>query len=202
MAELFERVSNWGRWGDDDERGALNLLTADRVARAGALVTGGRVVSCGRDLPTTPSADNPIPVQHMMLAAGDCLDNDAMPGFEQTTDFLGVACHGMGVTPHRRPLPHVRRGPDVQRRARQRRPQRPARGATRRWRSADGIVGRGVLLDIARLRGRRLPRARPARSRPAELEAAEAAAGRHRRLRRHPDRRHRARRRARPTAAC
>ena len=35
--ELFERVSNWGRWGREDERGALNLLTADRVAAAADL---------------------------------------------------------------------------------------------------------------------------------------------------------------------
>ena len=38
--ELFEAVSNWGRWDADDERGALNELTADRVAAAARLVRG------------------------------------------------------------------------------------------------------------------------------------------------------------------
>jgi kynurenine formamidase len=175
MAELFERVSNWGRWGDDDERGALNLITADRVARAGALVTGGRVVSCGRDLPTTPSADNPIPVQHMMLAAGDCLDNAAMPGFEQTTDFLGVACHGMGIS-HIDALCHMFVGgrmyngfgaSEVR-----------STGALRNSiaAAAGGIVGRGVLLDIPRLRGSRYLDPDTAVT-PDELTAAESAAG-------------------------
>ena len=40
-AELFEATKRWGRWGDDDERGALNLLTPERVARATALVRDG-----------------------------------------------------------------------------------------------------------------------------------------------------------------
>jgi hypothetical protein len=39
--ELFERVSNWGRWGPDDERGALNYLTPERVASAARLVQSG-----------------------------------------------------------------------------------------------------------------------------------------------------------------
>ena len=40
-AELFEATKNWGRWGPDDQRGALNLLTRDRVARAAALIRTG-----------------------------------------------------------------------------------------------------------------------------------------------------------------
>jgi hypothetical protein len=39
-------LSNWGRWGADDELGTLNLVTAERVAAAAALVTAGRRVSC------------------------------------------------------------------------------------------------------------------------------------------------------------
>jgi len=175
MAELFEQVSNWGRWGDDDERGALNLITADRVARAGALVTDGQVVSCGRDLPTSPSADNPVPVQHMMLSAGDCFDNAAMPGFEQTTDFLGVACHGMGIS-HIDALCHMFVGGSMYNGF----PASDVRstGALRNSiaAAAGGIVGRGVLLDIPRLRGR--PYLDPdAPVTPAELTAAESAAG-------------------------
>ena len=36
FAALFDSLSNWGRWGADDERGTLNLLTAERVASAAA----------------------------------------------------------------------------------------------------------------------------------------------------------------------
>ena len=41
------RASNWGRWGDDDERGALNLLTPDVVQAAAASITTGKVYSLG-----------------------------------------------------------------------------------------------------------------------------------------------------------
>ena len=39
--------SNWGRWGDDDERGALNLLTPDVVKAATASIKHGKVYSLG-----------------------------------------------------------------------------------------------------------------------------------------------------------
>ena len=31
LKELAARVSNWGRWGDDDQRGTLNFITPDAV---------------------------------------------------------------------------------------------------------------------------------------------------------------------------
>ncbi|HEX5588269.1 MAG TPA: hypothetical protein VFZ17_13235, partial [Acidimicrobiia bacterium] len=40
---LGKRLSNWGRWGADDERGATNLITPDRVVAAAALVRNGNV---------------------------------------------------------------------------------------------------------------------------------------------------------------
>ena len=38
---LFDAVSTWGRWGDRDERGALNHLTADRIVAAAGLIRSG-----------------------------------------------------------------------------------------------------------------------------------------------------------------
>jgi kynurenine formamidase len=42
-------VSNWGRWGDDDELGTLNFITADKVAQAASLVRHGKVFPLGVD---------------------------------------------------------------------------------------------------------------------------------------------------------
>jgi hypothetical protein len=39
---VFEKVSNWGRWGKDDERGALNFITDKQRAAAAKLVQTGR----------------------------------------------------------------------------------------------------------------------------------------------------------------
>ena len=55
-ADLFEATKRWRRWGKDDDRGALNLLTPDRVARAAALVRDGVTVPCGRRLATAPAS--------------------------------------------------------------------------------------------------------------------------------------------------
>jgi len=45
--ELCVRYRNWGRWGDDDQRGTLNFISPDVLVAAAASVRSGRVVSCG-----------------------------------------------------------------------------------------------------------------------------------------------------------
>jgi hypothetical protein len=42
-------VRNWGRWGDDDEIGTLNFITAEKVAEAAGCVKKGSVISLGGD---------------------------------------------------------------------------------------------------------------------------------------------------------
>ncbi len=42
---LMETLSNWGRWGVEDERGTLNLITPERTSAAATLVLEGRSVS-------------------------------------------------------------------------------------------------------------------------------------------------------------
>jgi kynurenine formamidase len=45
LQKLAAQVSNWGRWGRDDQRGTLNLITADVVRRGAACVRSGRAFS-------------------------------------------------------------------------------------------------------------------------------------------------------------
>ena len=49
--EEFQRmsrtVSNWGRWGDDDEIGTLNFITEDKIREAASMVKQGKVLSLG-----------------------------------------------------------------------------------------------------------------------------------------------------------
>ena len=153
MERVFEQVKNWGRWGPDDQRGALNYLTPALRASAARLVRDGATVSCALDLAVTPAADNPTPAQHMMVAAGDARDSLDLAGLEMSLDYFGVACHGSAVS-HIDALCHVfvrgkmYNGVDAS--------QVKSIGALRNAidaAAADGIVGRGVLLDIPRLRG-------------------------------------------------
>ncbi len=97
MRQVFEDVKNWGRWGDDDESGALNLITPDKRREAAAAVVSGEVVSCALELAVHANPENPSPALHMMIRAGDdCL----IPGFqfETSMDFVGVAFHGMAIS--------------------------------------------------------------------------------------------------------
>ena len=59
--ELFDSVSNWGRWHDDGGRGALNHLTPARIAAAARLVETGVTVTLSQPLRTEASIDVPSP---------------------------------------------------------------------------------------------------------------------------------------------
>jgi hypothetical protein len=70
IAELMGNISNWGRWGKDDQRGALNFITNEKRAAAARLVKTSETVSLSLPLPTSPGRDNPMPVTHLMIRAG------------------------------------------------------------------------------------------------------------------------------------
>jgi kynurenine formamidase len=75
-------VSNWGRWGDSDELGTLNFITADKIAEAAALVKHGKVFPLGVDFGSSgPQGSfkfrhNPI---HVMTVDGG--DAHSLPRF-------------------------------------------------------------------------------------------------------------------------
>ena len=99
LDRMFTALSNWGRWGDDDERGALNHLTDARRAAAGGLVRTGEAVSLAYDLGTEPShREPPTRVHHHMLAAGDARDANGIPGYEAARDYIGLDVHGLTTT--------------------------------------------------------------------------------------------------------
>ena len=56
---LHDRLSNWGRWGPDDQLGALNFITAEVTALAASGVLSGQTVSCARPLATQPRSGQP-----------------------------------------------------------------------------------------------------------------------------------------------
>src|SRR5262249_19362087 len=91
--ESWEKdLSNWGRWGKDDEIGALNLMTPAKRKEAAALVKEGFSVSLASDADTVKAVDNPNPYEHEMLAIGN--------------DRLAVRYHGITHT-HLDSLAHI-----------------------------------------------------------------------------------------------
>ena len=100
--------SNWGRWGPDDQRGTINLITPEKRAPAARLFRTGRSVSLSRPFPKEPGINNAFPAQHFMRT---------MPrGHGRLRGrLLRDLLPRRRVDPHRRPLPHVGRARDVER---------------------------------------------------------------------------------------
>jgi kynurenine formamidase len=140
--ELFDAVSNWGRWNDG--RGALNHLTPARVAAAARLVDSGVTVTLSHPLPTEARPDAPEPADHhMTMLPGD-------EGFAK--DYIGADYHNDGLS-HIDAFCHVAHEGFLF-------DGRPASSITELGAESctiellrDGLVGRGVLVDVPRSRG-------------------------------------------------
>jgi kynurenine formamidase len=145
LAAMFERCSNAGRWGPDDELGTLNYITPEKVRAAAGQVKLGLIVSAGRDLSTTQTRSNPRPLSHIMMYA---------PGGRGASgDWFAIASHGMTVT-HMDSLAHFS-WEDRLYNGRSASTHFTPSGVT--WGSIMaqrlGIFTRGVLLDVAAARG-------------------------------------------------
>ncbi len=146
-------LSNWGRWGVDDERGTVNLITPETTVRAAALVADGSTVSCAWPITTDAAPDVSRTPIHLMIGTGEGYSLDSDPGEEQGSgDFIGLAYHGYTVTHVDAPAHVFMSG-----RMYNGRPSskvNSAQGATAGSIEliADGVVARCVLLDIPRLR--------------------------------------------------
>src|SRR5262245_13555148 len=86
--ELFQRVSNWSRWGKDDQLGSANLVTAAKRKQAIALVKDGISVSLAHNPLTAPAEDNARPFEHSMNPAV------AQPPWSALGDTYRVSYHG------------------------------------------------------------------------------------------------------------
>jgi kynurenine formamidase len=170
---LFDSVRSWGRWGPGDERGALNLLTADRVAAAAGLVRSGTVASLSLPLNTTLAPDCPVPAEFRMTQRNDTDVRVGPVGFAK--DFVGVDYHSDGHT-HIDALCHVAYEGRLYNGVAADSVTAEGAGVEAIELVGDGLVGRGVLLDIPRLRD--IPWLEPGEHVFREdLEAAERAQG-------------------------
>jgi kynurenine formamidase len=170
LERLLPVLSNWGRWGPDDQLGTLNYITPAMRLAAAAQVRSGHVIPLAREMPVA-GAEGVRKHSYQMFRY-----LDAQPEEAGCVDAIGMIYHGFAIT-HIDALCHMftpegkegmyngfpvsavtpqgaeKLGVDVM--------------------GAVGIVGRGVLLDIAALKGRALPPGSAIL--PADLDAAEQA---------------------------
>ena len=135
-----KELSNWGRWGKDDQIGALNLITPAKRKEAAGLVKEGFSVSLAGDADTVKAVDNPNPYEIEMLAIGN--------------DRIGVRYHGITHT-HLDSLAHINDNgvfyngykPD------QDTVLKAGHAKNSIHNVKNGIFTRGILIDVPRLKG-------------------------------------------------
>ncbi|MEU4228385.1 cyclase family protein [Nonomuraea sp. NPDC026600] len=151
--------NNWGRFGPEDQRGTLNLLTGDVVLSALAAATTGQVLSLSMPIRGATSSPAPTTVphlrgrplpQHFMSVDGGDYAAGARPvgaGLRMADDALIVTHHG--TTTHMDALCHMWSGDELY----NGHPAARVRsyGATRCGiERVGGVVARGVLFDVPR----------------------------------------------------
>jgi len=147
---LYEQLRDQVPWGPDDRRGALNYITPAEVLAALAEPTLGRTISLAAPVEHWPAADNPDPAEHQMQRP---VGADAGPGLAFSMDRIAMNIHG-NADSHIDALCHVIfDGTLYNGVAASETVTVTGAGELSIGVAADGIVGRGVLLDVPRSRG-------------------------------------------------
>jgi kynurenine formamidase len=144
---------NWGRWGDDDERGTLNLITPETILRASSTVSSGQVFNLGRTLdmnapPYYPQSLDRA-VKHEMVTSWS---SNAGGDIQAASDQIHIQCHGLDNT-HMDALCHIGLGGFGYNGRIFREMVNDIGASSCDMLAASPVVTRGVLLDVPRLRG-------------------------------------------------
>lgn len=158
VRNMARRFSNWGRWGADDELGTVNFITPEKRRAAAGLVRQGKVISLaiefGASGPQSGYAGRTNPIHYMMQDGGDVVSGaqDWIPTLRYTDDaiIMPLQCATQWDA-----LAHIffdgkmynDRGPTLVN----------SIGAQKNSITVlrDKLVTRGVLLDVAKLKGKR-----------------------------------------------
>ncbi len=144
MEKWKVQLSNWGRWGKDDQKGTLNLVTPEKRKEAAALVKDGTAISLAHDALTEKAIDNPNPYEDVMTGAGPVASGDK----------ISVSFHGYAHT-HFDALGHHFVDGKLYNGFPQEQWVTKEGGALKGGviNAKDGVFTRGILMDIPRLKG-------------------------------------------------
>jgi kynurenine formamidase len=162
VEQLAQRHSNWGRWGPDDERGTLNLVTADHIVAAARLVRQGRTISMAlpydSDGPQTGRLGRFNPIHLMIRDGADVIAGTSLRDFyggvekhfRGTDDLVimplqsGTQWDALGHVVHNNQIYNGYSADQVSSKGAMKNDVRAGAGA---------MTGRGVLLDVPRALG-------------------------------------------------
>ena len=179
VLEWMSSLSNWGRWGEEDQKGCLNLISESNRLKAAALVKDGSTVSCARPITTEIQPDTSFQVQRYMIDSGEGRETDPPERRlvrRGASEFIGMVFHGQTIT-HIDALSHYSwQGKLYNGKPANLIPSREGAQSHSIEVASQGIVTRGVLLDIPLLKGKDwLEPNEPVM--PEDLEAAEGLEG-------------------------
>ncbi len=152
-----KRLSNWGRWGEDDERGTLNYITPDAIRHATTLVKTGATVRLGLNydangpqIPSPSGRFNPIHVMTRHAGDAELCEHPAPMEFGYADDIVTMP---LQCSTQWDGLAHIYY--DKQMYNGYSTNQVLGGGAMKNGIEllCDGVVGRGVLLDVAKFKG-------------------------------------------------
>jgi len=146
---LYDRLRRQVPWGPEDRRGALNYITPADVLAAVGEVRLGRTISLAAPVEHQPAADNPDPARHQMKGP---LGGDAGPGLAFSMDRIAMNIHG-NADSHVDALCHVIFDGELYNGVSADTVTENGAAELSIAIAADGIAGRGVLLDVPRCRG-------------------------------------------------
>jgi|SRR3954447_23823450 kynurenine formamidase len=155
LQELARRVSNWGRWGADDQRGTLNLITPDVVLRGTHAVRSGRPFSLAIPFDETgPQWDSKNMPDRVNPDLNTYMVNFAFTGdtddFTTTDDSFRM---GSQAATHIDALAHVGYAGKLWNDTPNTVVSKEAGAAQLGIEHVGALATRGVLLDLARLKG-------------------------------------------------
>ncbi len=145
--QWMQELSNWGRWGADDQLGTVNLITPAKRRAALALATTGEVVSLSLPISIVPPPDSPdstaafTSLRVSNIPSGFLMERQQVAFHGSTVSHLDALCHAH----HKGKIYNGHALAEIF----------DENGCSRMGISglAGGIVTRGVLLDIPRLKG-------------------------------------------------
>ena len=171
--EWMSKLSNWGRWGDDDQLGTLNLITPAKRVTAARSIENGISISLARDLEKTESLHNfgvPYPFKHQMNYTGLEPSGGTFSGDSYWIRYHGLAHSHLDALCHVFHEGRMYNGRDQTTVTDEGCEELSILG------SSQGFFTRGVLIDIAWLEG--VPYLEPGTAiLPEDLDAWSAKAG-------------------------
>jgi len=149
FVQLMTQLSNWNRWGKDDQLGAINLITPKKRKEAVNLVKEGASFSMGRNAEIAGAVDNPQPIISKMTRVGV---GAPATGIGNTGDTFFISYHGYAHT-HMDSLCHFLYNGKMYNGYSQDVVTEKGAANNSIINFKNGIITRGVLMDMARLKG-------------------------------------------------